>query len=288
MSYSAQLLANLYFNKDDSSKCRYYLSESNKNIEELFETNRQKFLPDISSIYLNNAYFYLNIINDFQSANTIAEKLKDVLNNNETYIKGFSKDIALSDLWILKGRIEMAMSKEEGLACFAESERILKNHPDSVQDYLRFRLEDTYKYLAIAYFQKKDIPNTINYCKKRIDNLGSIKDANISVISSLCVANYDLAFLYLQTDSIEQALHYFAIAKEKMEKNASIFSDEEFIQFYFYYGCALIHENRYSEALTVFEKALGLSSNITNNEQMERMVEEMKQILVKQKTIPTD
>ena len=287
MSYSAQLLANLYFNKDDSSKCRYYLSESNKNIEELFETNRQKFLPDISSIYLNNAYFYLNIINDFQSANTIAEKLKDVLNNNETYIKGFSKDIALSDLWILKGRIEMAMSKEEGLACFAESERILKNHPDSVQDYLRFRLEDTYKYLAIAYFQKKDIPNTINYCKKRIDNLGSIKDANISVISSLCVANYDLAFLYLQTDSIEQALHYFAIAKEKMEKNVSIFSDEEFIQFYFYYGCALIHENRYSEALTVFEKALGLSSNITNNEQMERMVEEMKQILVKQKTIPT-
>lgn len=282
MSYAAQLLAILYFNKDDFSKCKYYLSESNKNIEELFETNRQKFLPDITSIYLDNAYFCFNVLNDIHSANTIAEKLMDVLNNNETYVKGFSKDIALSEVWFLKGKIDMAMSKEESLACFAEAERILVNQPDSVQENLRLRLDETYRNLALASFQKKDIPGAIAYCKKRINNLGSIKDPDVSIVSSLYVANYDLALLYLQADSIGHALHYFEIAKEKMEKNAVIFSDADFIRFYFYYGSALVRGNRLSEALTVFKKALGRSSNIANNDQLERMVEEMKQMVAKQ------
>lgn len=288
MSYSAQLLANLYFKKEDFIKCRYYLSESNRNIEELFETNRQKFLPDITSVYIDNAYFCLNVISDFHNANVIAEKLKEVLTNNDTYLKKFSKELALSDMWVLKGRIGMAMSTKETLDCFEESEKILTNQPDSIRKYLKFRLDDTYKYLAVAHLQQKDIHGAIECCQKRIDNLDSIKETNNSVILSLCVANYDLALLYLQSDSIGRAMHNLTIAKEKMEENASLFSVADFIQLYYYYGGVLIHENRYSEALTVFKKAQSLSSNITTNEQMKRMVEEINQIVSKLKTIPTD
>ena len=284
LSNSAQLLARLYFKKNDYTKCRYYLSESNRMIEELFETNRQKFLPDLTFVYLYNAYFYLNYISDFQSASNIAEKLKVVLMNNETYQKGFSKELALSDMWVLKGRIEMAMSKKGTIDCFVESERILTNQPDSIQEYLKFRLDDTYENLANAYLQQKNISGAIKYCQKRIKNLSSIKEINNSVISSLCVANRDLALLYLHTDSIEHALHYFTIAKDKMEKNSNIISNVDFIQLYFYYGRVLIHEKRYSEALFYFEKAQSLSSYITTNEQLKKMIEEINQMVSKLKT----
>lgn len=285
MSYSAQLLANLYFKKDDYAKCRYYLSESNRNIEELFETNRQKFLPDITSIYLDNAYFYLNVISDFQNSSNIAKKLMEVLNNNETYQKGFSKDLALSDMWVLKGRIGMAMSKNESIDCFTESERILTNQQDSIQDYLRIRLDDTYKYLAVAHLRQEDIHSAIKYCQRRIANLSSVKETTNSVISSICVANCDLALLYLQADSLEIAMHYFEIAKDKMEENSSFFSNVDFIQLYYYYGGVLFRENRYAEALIVLKKAQSLSLNMIKNEQLNKMMEEINQIVAKLKTI---
>ena len=72
---TAKSLADLYFVKRNFEKCQYYLSESNKHIDELFSLNAEKFLPDLTYNYIENAYFYLNFLNDVEAANKIANKI---------------------------------------------------------------------------------------------------------------------------------------------------------------------------------------------------------------------
>lgn len=284
---TAKSLADLYFTKRDFEKCQYYLSESNKFIDELFALNAEKFLPDLTYNCIENAYFYLNFLNDAESADKIANKIYTFLKEREVYSQfGFSKEFAESDVLVLIGRIHQNDSLSNSIENYCEAIEILKQVSDStIQDGKNYRLQEASKYLSLLYYRDGNIINAIELCKDRLKYINGITNPNNDIYIGRCVTNNDLALLYVQNENFDLALPYFKQAIDIIKEHVLLFSDLDYVQLCFYYGFTLIRTGNTIEALAILEDAQSHFVGLHKNEQSEllinninKAVEQLKQI----------
>lgn len=145
----ARNLADLYLAKKNYDKCNYYLTESCRQIEELFQSDAEKYLPDITDFYLNNANFFLNFLNNPEAADNIADKIYTLLKESTVVPQNdFSKELAISDALILKGRIHQNDSLSRSVDYFREAIGLLQSIVDPTLEKAKSqRLQEAYHYL---------------------------------------------------------------------------------------------------------------------------------------------
>lgn len=273
----AKVLADFYFyQKGDIGQCQYFLKESNMHVEELFRTDPNKYLPDITGIYSANANFLFNCLGDTINSKIIAQDLINILTVNETFQTDFSKELALSDMYTLLGRIQIASKNYlPAIDYLTASEQNICNVHDSI--LLNNRLAEIYKNMALAYLGNSDITAAKEYCQKRIDVLYAINDMSNEIISSICVAHYDMGLLALNSNDVKCAQTNFECAITKMEGNCEMFSASDFIQIYYYYGGTLMYDGQLKEALAYFKKILVYYNKVEDKNSFENIVNDVKQ-----------
>lgn len=285
MANTAKSLADLYFAKRDFEKSQYYLSESNKYIDELFALNTEKFLPDLTYNCIENAYFYLNFLNDVETASRIANKIYTLIKEREVYSQfGFSKEFAESDVLVLIGRIHQKDSLSNSIDKYCEAIEILKQVSDSIiQDGKNYRLQVVYNYLSLCYYQKGDIFKAIEFCKDRLKYINDITNPNNDIYIQKCVANNNLALLYVQNENFDLALPYFKQALDIIKDHLSLFNDLDYIQVCFYYGFTLIRTGDPVESLLIMEDAQSHFKGLPKNEQSELLISNINQAVIQLK-----
>ena len=285
MANTAKSLADLYFAKRDFEKSQYYLSESNKYIDELFALNTEKFLPDLTYNCIENAYFYLNFLNDVETASRIANKIYTFIKEREVYSQfGFSKEFAESDVLVLIGRIHQKDSLSNSIDKYCEAIEILKQVSDSIiQDGKNYRLQVVYNYLSLCYYQKGDIFKAIEFCKDRLKYINDITNPNNDIYIEKCVANNNLALLYVQNENFDLALPYFKQALGIIKDHLSLFNDLDYIQVCFYYGFTLIRTGNPVESLLIMEDAQSHFKGLPKNEQSELLISNINQAVIQLK-----
>ena len=285
MANTAKSLADLYFAKRDFEKSQYYLSESNKYIDELFALNTEKFLPDLTYNCIENAYFYLNFLNDVETASRIANKIYTLIKEREVYSQfGFSKEFAESDVLVLIGRIHQKDSLSNSIDKYCEAIEILKQVSDSIiQDGKNYRLQVVYNYLSLCYYQKGDIFKAIEFCKDRLKYINDITNPNNDIYIEKCVANNNLALLYVQNENFDLALPYFKQALDIIKDHLSLFNDLDYIQVCFYYGFTLIRTGNPVESLLIMEDAQSHFKGLPKNEQSELLISNINQAVIQLK-----
>lgn len=285
MANTAKSLADLYFAKRDFEKSQYYLSESNKYIDELFALNTEKFLPDLTYNCIENAYFYLNFLNDVETASRIANKIYTFIKEREVYSQfGFSKEFAESDVLVLIGRIHQKDSLSNSIDKYCEAIEILKQVSDSIiQDGKNYRLQVVYNYLSLCYYQKGDIFKAIEFCKDRLKYINDITNPNNDIYIEKCVANNNLALLYVQNENFDLALPYFKQALDIIKDHLSLFNDLDYIQVCFYYGFTLIRTGNPVESLLIMEDAQSHFKGLPKNEQSELLISNINQAVIQLK-----
>lgn len=272
LGYTANVLANIYFQKGDYDNCRKYLNESTGHVEELFETNREKFLPDLNYTYLENAYFYLNYLNDREKARSLADKLLLILKDNYTYQELFSNEVAICDVWLLKGRINLMEEDYTGaIRSFSQALEILEDPDIITPENLKNRMIDLHRYMSVAYMQLQDIDNATKSTEYAVELLESLPTDNMS-IPVLCSTYFDLAILYMDSSNFTSTCDILGKAVALMENNELLFTDMHKIQIYYYYGVALIYENRYADGLMALKKAQSYFDNVSHNEQISDII----------------
>ena len=142
-------LADLYLAKKDYDKCNYYLTENCRQIDELFQSDAEKYLPDITDSYLKNANFYLTFLNNPKAADNIADKIYTLLKESTVVPQDdFSKELAISDALILKGRIHQNDSQSRSVDYFREAIGLLQSIADPTLEKAKSqRLQEAYHYL---------------------------------------------------------------------------------------------------------------------------------------------
>ena len=282
---TAKSLADLYFAKKDYEKSQHYLSESNKHIDELFALNTEKFLPDLTYNCIENAYFYLNFLNDVETASRIANKIYTFIKEREVYSQfGFSKEFAESDVLVLIGRIHQKDSLSNSIDKYCEAIEILKQVSDSIiQDGKNYRLQVVYNYLSLCYYQKGDIFKAIEFCKDRLKYINDITNPNNDIYIEKCVANNNLALLYVQNENFDLALPYFKQALDIIKDHLSLFNDLDYIQVCFYYGFTLIRTGNPVESLLIMEDAQSHFKGLPKNEQSELLIRNINQAVIQLK-----
>lgn len=276
---AAKSLADLYFAKRDFEKCQYYLSESNKHIDELFALNAEKYLPDLTYNCVENAYFYLNFLNDVKTADKIANKIYTLLKEREVYSQfGFSKEFAESDVLVLIGRIHQNDTLSNSIELCCKAIEILKEVSDTtILDGKNYRLQEACKYLSLLYYRKGDIFKAIEFCKDRLQYINGITNPNNGIYIENCVANNDLALLYVQNENFDLALPYFKQAIDIIKEHVSLFSDLDYVQLCFYYGFTLIRTGNTVESLAIMEDAQSHFDDLHKSEQSDLLISNINQ-----------
>lgn len=284
LAYSAKELADIYFYLGDHDKCRQYLMEGNRHFEELFENNPEKFLPDLTESYIDNSYFCLNYLNDKEAAKNLADKLLVILEENHSYQEQFSSEIALCDVQILIGRINKMEEDYAGsVNAFTNVVQIISDFAEVTPDYLKGRLLEAYRYLAMSYASMNVFSDAIKYAECAVGLLETLPQDN-STIQLLCSTCFDLALLNFNVSDFSNACSILEKSIALMENNVSLFSDSDRIQMYFYYGISLIYEMKMEDALIVLKKA----RSYLDNEQTNEIFNQINEIIIGLETLNSE
>lgn len=279
IAYTSRKLADLFFAKNDLDKCKYYLTKSRCYLEELFSTDAEKYLPDLTYSYMSNAYFNLNALNDELTADSIASKLFDLLQKYDVFSQvGFSKELALSDVLVLQGRIHQKHSLTSSIDKLGEAVNILQQVSEStMQEAKLYRLQEVYAYITSLYYQNGDITKAMESCKSRNEVFSGLDSMSNELVVANCVSNYDFAFLYIQKEDYDHALSYFRRAIEIMKTHDSLFSDIDYVQLYYYYGFTLYMVGNTAESLDILEDAQSRFNGLPNNEEADLLKNNINQ-----------
>lgn len=179
----ARSLADLYLAKHDYEKCNRYLTESCRHIEELFQDDAEKYLLDITNSYLSNAYFYLNFLNKPETADSIADKIQELLKECTVESQNnFSKELAICDALVLKGRIHQNDTLMRSVGYYREAIDVLQNMSDPIFIAGKeSRLYEICTFIATQYLRKELYSMSLPYLKQARD----IMKAHIAWYSDL-------------------------------------------------------------------------------------------------------
>lgn len=102
LASTAKVISDFYYEKNELDKCEYYLHVCQSHLEELFSADSMKFLPDLTTLYMNNAYFYYYVHNDKMKSHDFASKVLELLQKyDDLYKTGFPKERVLSEVQML-------------------------------------------------------------------------------------------------------------------------------------------------------------------------------------------